>query len=699
MHKKIILSTLLASSTFLFGNSSIENEKLQILSNDLKTKDNVIVATGNVVIFSPTYYISANKVIYNKNKETLELFDDVFILKDNTTQTQSDYAFLDLNEKTVIQNPIMIIEKKSNLWITSNDASKKGNKYNFEDSILSSCDCIDPAWNIKFSSADYDAEDEWLNTYNSRLYFKDVPLFYTPYLGFSTNTKRRTGLLIPTAGYSNGEGFLFSQPIYFAPEDNYDLEIIPQIRSDRGFGIYSYFRYIDSEYSKLDIKSGYFREKNSYVIKNSLENSAHFGWSVDYERSKLFSDDDTEDGLFASINWLNDIEFYNLEDSKYYQTTEKKVESKINYYYENNDYFLGTYLRHYIDTSVSSNDSTLQQEPQIQLHTYKDSLFLDKLLYSTDLQFTNYEKVTGIKATKADFIVPLSYGFSFFDDYLNLTFKEEFQITKLNYTNETTRFKNATFIENRHVVSIDSDLLKTYDSGIHTLKLSSDFIIPETLKKDGDIYGITNNNAELAEFPISETDKVLTFTINQAWTSIEDLEEIIRHKIKQSIVYDDFNNQKLGNLENEISFNYGFGTIENRIQYSHLDNELVESSSNFTLDYENYFLNLTHYKSKNTTNSGLEELSSYGVKAGFSFNKDYKISYLENYNIKEKVRNRQGFVFEINDRCWSLNLNLEKEVVPSSSTTSSSIRQDVVYVQLILKPLGGIKQAYKVKGD
>lgn len=698
MHKSLILSTLLLTSTTLFS-KTLENEKLQILSNKLDSKDNIVIATGNVVIFSPSYYISANKVIYDKDKGTLELFDNVVILKDNTTQTQSDYAFMDLNDESITQNPVMVLEKKSNIWITSQDANKKGDEYNFNSSILSSCDCIDPAWNIRFSSADYNSKDEWLNTYNTRLYLKDVPVLYLPYLGFSTNTQRRSGLLMPTIGYSSGEGFLYSQPIYLAPKPDYDIELIPQIRTNRGYGLYSYFRYIDSEYSSLNFKTGYFEEKSDYMTKNSVDNRKHFGYSIDYIRSKLFSENESEDGLLASINWLNDLEYYNLEDNKYQISTEKKVESKINYYYSNNDYFGGLYLRHYLDMQASNNDGTLQQLPQVQLHKYSDSLFWDKLNYSADLQHTNYYRVNGLEANKTDLIVPISYSFSFIDDFLTLTLQEEISVSKIDYSNSTTSYKDATFIENRHKISLDSNLIKKYDEGIHAIRLSSDFVIPEIIKKSGDIYDGSLNtvfNNGLSEFPISETQKVLTFAINQSWTNLEDLKEIINHKIKQSVIYDDLNNSKLGNLENEIIYNYILGRISNRILYSHEDDTLIESSSGFSLNYENYFFNISHYLSKDTPNSGKEELESYALKTGFTYNKDYKFSYIENYNIEKQLKNKQGFMFEINDRCWNLNINLEKEIVP---TTTNNTKQDVIYIQLMLKPLGGIKQAYKVKGD
>lgn len=42
--------------------------------------------------------------------------------------------------------------------------------------------------------------------------------------------------------------------------------------------------------------------------------------------------------------------------------------------------------------------------------------------------------------------------------------------------------------------------------------------------------------------------------------------------------------------------------------------------------------------SKNTPNSGKEDLESYTLNTGFTFYKDYKFTYEENYNIEKKLK-------------------------------------------------------------
>ena len=693
MYSKIFL--ILTLFLTLLDANDAKKEKFQILAKKVDSKDNIVIATGNVVIFSQNYYILAKKAVYDKDNSTFELFEDVVVLQNNQVLAQSDYAFLDITKEELFQNPIFVLNSSSNVWITSENLDQDQNIFMFKDSILSSCDCTDPAWTIRFTSGEFDKEEKWVDAYNARLYIKDVPLFYTPYFGFSTDKTRRTGLLNPTVGYSSSEGFVYAQPIFIAPAQNYDIELIPEVRTSRGHGMYAYYRWVDSEYSQLNLKTGYFEEQSEYFKKNSLKNKKHYGYSIDYERTKVFSrKQENEDGLLIDINWMNDVEYRNIRPDN--ESTDKKVESKINYYFDSPKYYFGTYFRYYVDTSLDSNKTTFQQLPQIQGHKFSEPILWDKILYSADFKVTNRYRESGINSNQYELLVPLSHSFYMFDDFLNVTLKEELTVIQQNYTNSSTNFENATYFENRHILSLSTDLVKEYENVLHTMNFETVFTIPNTFGLKGDIYGVNTTNSELSDFPITKTARSITFALNQSLYDNEDLEQIINHKISQAVIYDEMDNAKLGNMENEITLNYLYGSISNRLLYSHLDNELIESSTSYNFEYLNYYLKLSYYMSQNTPNSGKEDLESYTVDVGYKFLRDYKISYYEKYNIQEHLRNKQGVILNIDDKCWSVNLKYEKEIEASSSTVSRAIEQDIVYFELVLKPLGQINQSYKV---
>ena len=713
MHK-IVVSLALASFLIQVNAQELNTEKLQLVAKDVDTKNNIITATGDVVAYSPTYYLSSDKMIYDKDKEILELFDNVLIIKDNKIQTQSNYAFVDMKNDIINQDPVFLMDNTSNIWSNSKEANKDKDVITLENSILSSCDCIDPIWSIRSSSSDYDTEAMWMNTYNPRLYVKNVPVFYLPYFGFPTDTTRRTGLLLPTMGYSSSEGFLYSQPIFIAPADDYDIELIPQIRTQRGYGSYANFRYADSPDSMLNVKTGYFKEFDNYRSKEQLENSEHYGLDIDYERKNIFAKNkEHQDGVFTSIRYLNDIEYITLKEEDDNLWTDKKVESKVNYFYNTPEYYGGVYGKYYVDASQKTNDNTLQELPQIQLHSYNKELFLENLIYSIDTKAQNFTRKEGLNAKIYDINVPISYTKNILDDYMYLGVENRTILTQYDYSNSlynNLRYEDGTLIQNRTSFIVGTDLLKPYSDYIHTLNLNASYDIPENLRKDGDLYNITVKENqplkydELSVFPTLQEQKTIKLSLNQSIYDKDNLKQFINHKMSQSILYNSFDEPKFQDLDNYVKINHDYGSLSGKVVYNMDDNKVVEGSFDNSLSYENLTFSAGYYYTKKTNNefNTRDDLESYRLSTSYKLAKDYSIKYYENYDLQEKTRNRQGIGLNIDDSCWNLDLLLEKEITPRSRYVEStrsydSHEQTIVYAVLMLKPIGGIRQKYKVE--
>ena len=714
MHK-IVVSLALASFLIQVNAQELNTERLQLVAKDVDTKNNIITATGDVVAYSPTYYLSSDKMIYDKDKEILELFDNVLIIKDNKIQTQSNYAFVDMKNDIINQDPVFLMDNTSNIWSNSKEANKDKDVITLENSILSSCDCIDPIWSIRSSSSDYDTEAMWMNTYNPRLYVKNVPVFYLPYFGFPTDTTRRTGLLLPTMGYSSSEGFLYSQPIFIAPADDYDIELIPQIRTQRGYGSYANFRYADSPDSMLNVKTGYFKEFDNYRSKEQLENSEHYGLDIDYERKNIFAKNkEHQDGVFTSIRYLNDIEYITLkEEDDYNLGTDKKIESKVNYFYNTPEYYGGVYGKYYVDASQKTNDNTLQELPQIQLHSYNKELFLENLIYSIDTKAQNFTRKEGLNAKIYDINVPISYTKNILDDYMYVGVENRTILTQYDYSNSlynNLRYEDGTLIQNRTSFIVGTDLLKPYSDYIHTLNLNASYDIPENLKKDGDLYNITVKENqplkydELSVFPTLQEQKTIKLSLNQLIYDKDNLKQFINHKMSQSILYNSFDEPKFQDLDNYVKINHDYGSLSGKVVYNMDDNKVVEGSFDNSLSYENLTFSAGYYYTKKTNNefNTRDDLESYRLSTSYKLAKDYSIKYYENYDLQEKTRNRQGIGLNIDDSCWNLDLLLEKEITPRSRYVEStrsydSHEQTIVYAVLMLKPIGGIRQKSIVK--
>ncbi|MCG3717233.1 LPS-assembly protein LptD, partial [Aliarcobacter butzleri] len=202
-----------------------------------------------------------------------------------------------------------------------------------------------------------------------------------------------------------------------------------------------------------------------------------------------------------------------------------------------------------------SNNETLQELPQVHLHSYNKEL-LDNLVYSMDAKYMNYTRPRGLTANVYEFNVPISYTKYFADDFLYLTLENKTIINEYEYGNYKKGFKylngsssykyeDGTLIQNRSSILLGSDLIKPYNDYLHTMNLSAEYVIPKNLKEDGDLYGITvekqNDEArynELSIFPTLKDQKYVNLSLNQSLYDKENLKQFINHKMTQAILYD-----------------------------------------------------------------------------------------------------------------------------------------------------------------
>lgn len=110
------------------------------------------------------------------------------------------------------------------------------------------CPCPEPAWFIKSRQVDLHFEANEGIARHGTLYFKNVPILYSPYLSFPIRKERKSGFLIPTYGTSTAGGIEFSAPYYFNLAPNYDLTLTPRIMAKRGVQLGAEFRYLGERY-------------------------------------------------------------------------------------------------------------------------------------------------------------------------------------------------------------------------------------------------------------------------------------------------------------------------------------------------------------------------------------------------------------------------------------------------------------------
>ncbi len=660
-------------------------DNVQILADNINGKGNTIYAKGNVVVYSDRYVMTADRIEYNKLTKIVKLYGNINIIRGAQLFVKSNFAKINLGNDLSSFNPFFLDDADSAVWIRSHFAKTDKNIYYTKGAVVSSCNVYHPDWKITYSSGQYSKNTKFITLYNSVFYIHDMPIFYTPYFSFSTNKKRKSGLLRPGFGYSSEEGFYYMQPIYFAPYMNWDFELDPQIRTKRGAGLYGTFRFADSAYSSGSITAGEFKEKKSYMDKYNLKNGSHYGYEINYKRDKLFSDyfgNDSNDALLIDYKYLNDVDYLNLQKDKNYITS-NLITSKMNYYLRRDRDYVGIYLKYFKDTSKTSNDDTLQTLPRIQYHSFTEPILFKNLLYSIDYKFNNYYRKVGINAKQHEILLPVTFTFPLLDNYLNFSVSENIYMTYIKYSNDTPSVENGQYISNYHKFSINTNLTKRYSDFLHTIDISLDYIVPSYDNKKGYFADFITLNKE---------QKSINFQLEEFFYK-NNGELFLTHRLSQSYFFDEYD-YKYGDLINELIYKVSNNlNLTNNITYSHKDSQISEFQTGITYKNTNYNLSLL-----NTYKHGSDVGNSNTLSANFSTTYFRKYNYFLNFNYDIKNHYTQSWELGVimRKKCWNYKISYKEDITPIlTSSGANSITTRGIYLTINFTPIGGISYKYE----
>ncbi|MBI5107481.1 MAG: LPS assembly protein LptD [Rhodocyclales bacterium] len=125
-------------------------------------------------------------------------------------------------------------------------------KYRLRDATYSTCAPAagrDPDWFARTADLRLDYDTEQGTARDATLYFQGAPILYSPWLSFSLNNERKSGLLTPTAGSTSQGGVEFTQPFYWNIAPNMDATIAPRIMAKRGTLWKGEYRYLQQNYA------------------------------------------------------------------------------------------------------------------------------------------------------------------------------------------------------------------------------------------------------------------------------------------------------------------------------------------------------------------------------------------------------------------------------------------------------------------
>jgi LPS-assembly protein len=202
------------------------------------SRNNRVIAQGNVEIYYNNFVLTADQVIYDQSTNKLIAEGNAQLKDPNGSITRADrFEALDDFRDAFIQS-LSVVTADDTRIAAARASRREGNVTEYERGKFTPCKNdpgVPPLWCISAARIIHDQRTATIAYQDAQFEFFGVPVVYLPYFEHADpSVKHRSGFLIPSFNNSSTLGFGVEVPYYFALAPNYDFTLRPKYWSKEG---------------------------------------------------------------------------------------------------------------------------------------------------------------------------------------------------------------------------------------------------------------------------------------------------------------------------------------------------------------------------------------------------------------------------------------------------------------------------------
>lgn len=380
-----------------------------------------ILLQGDIELLHPQVRIYADEILLNGEKQQATLKYRVRLLQKNLSLLTEEIKIRP-EHLSISANRYQVLPSRAYGESTSIELDQAKQYAELHNASLTTCKLKsdgDKDWELKAGKLIIDQQEQRIIAKNTVLRFKNLPIFYSPYLDYPLND-RASGLLFPEFGsykaLNNEERTEYlALPYYFALAPNYDdtLTVIPMTQNGLALNNeFRYWGYLGETEQKLKFDSSVYRGSDN---------------TEDNPRWRLGLQDDIRWNrhLSANIDWqaTSDPNVFNDApiDRDYTNDTQATQMARLDYRNQS----LHGYLLYSGYQELINFQNNYEKRPEIGLN-YKQKFLSDRLpgklnwyfdSRATDFQLktSDASRAEGLRwhnQTGLNYLLRESYGFA-----------------------------------------------------------------------------------------------------------------------------------------------------------------------------------------------------------------------------------------------------------------------------------------------
>lgn len=361
---------------------------------------------GNVDLRRADQHLLADKASYDTVAETMDAQGNV-IYSESVLALSSDSVSLSMGKDEARLRRAQFIAAEAPLRGTADVVYRDSKTLSrYHDATFTSCPPGNQDWIAHASRLKINRETGIGSAKHAWLEFKSVPVMYLPYISFPVDNRRVSGLLAPTWGSTQRNGFDVTAPFYWNIAPNFDDVITPRYMAKRGGMLRNKFRYM-TETSKGSLAG-------EILPYDQLKDKSRY--SVSFKDQSIFTPHLQTN---TDLNYVSDKEYFNdLNNALGFQTS-SYLPSTAYINYGRPDISFSAGMQHYQSVDKTITDAAMPYDilPRVNLnlgHNF-ETMPLNLALDNQFSHFYHTDLVNGQRVNIAPSVsLPLEASAGFF---------------------------------------------------------------------------------------------------------------------------------------------------------------------------------------------------------------------------------------------------------------------------------------------
>jgi LPS-assembly protein len=642
-----------SSSNVVFDNKKniiYSNHKTNILDVD---GNNIAVEMFNYSTLTNIFFSKGNIKIKDINRNEYD-FSEIYIDEEKRKIIGSDV-------KAFLNQPDVLINVNNEPRFFANTLSSSKNESTFDKGVFTYCKIREgdkcPPWTLQAKKIRHDKAKKTIFYENVLLKIYDFPIFFSPKFSHpDPSVKRRSGLLAPSITNSTTLSTGFAIPYFLNISNDKDLTVTPKLYLNENPLLLAEYRH-DFINSFLIVDTGYTPGYKKTDNKKSDGGRSHFfsnfNMSILDEKEKTSS-------LEVNVEKVSNDTYFKIYDVKSSLVDNEKtiLENKIDFIYQNKDFYFGLTPSAYEDTSKFGN---LRYEYLLPLTMEKNIMTSERygfLDLGSDLRLRNYE--TNKKTNF--FINNFNWKSNKWLNSIGIENYFEGLVKNVNYTADNTKkYKNDKNNSELHSAVGYFAKLALYKEDLinkNFYSLTPKFLLryaPGHMRKT-DVgrlnYGNLFNLNKVNDFDVVETglstsvgfeykknkinklnmidDEVLSFSVGQVISAKENMDIPSSTSLDQH--FSDVVGEAKYNINNKVNLNYNFSIDQGykNFNYNEVGADFKYDKAKFNLSY---LQERNHIGSQEYVQTGVDYKFANSTELAFNTKRNLLTSSAEFYNL------------------------------------------------------------------